>query len=294
MSVKKMLNFDVVLKSLLLSNLFVCASLNRTERLMYKSAGFQKRHDKEYFNEVTLNPRKFDTRKSDDYRNYLNYRDVYGLRYSPVVLNKKVTINNNNEVDEKSVDDVKTEEEHLLGSSVESETISNYFSSETIAAYTESSATAAVQNINFTLSNFVQDEVEDDKSEMIEGAHSTHHIMKPNNRVEHALNFLANRMKNLLYYGNDPARPESQIVSPHLLSLGKFLNVFSSLRFDNGPCIAGHRPMRQLSGSCVNEVECINFGGISMNRCGNGLGVCCICKQLLYDFIELFKYLFSI
>lgn len=266
--------FSVVLKILLLSNLFVCVNLNRTERLIYKSAGFQKRDDKEYLYEVTLNPK----RKSD-YKSYLNYRDVYGLRYSPVVVNRKVTINNN-EVDEKSVHDVKTEEEHLSGSSVvESETISNYFSSETVA---NDDIESSSSNINFTLSNFVEDE--DEKSE-IEGAHS-HHIMKPNNRVEHALNFLANRMKNLLYYGNDLARPESQIVSPHLLSLGKFLNVFSSLRFDNGPCIAGHRPMRQLSGSCLNEVECINFGGFSMNRCANGLGVCCICEHLKAIFYD--------
>lgn len=245
----------------------MCINSNRTQKLIYKNAGFQKEH-KEELNEVLISKRFANKKPSMIDKNYLNYRDVYGIRYLP--LSKKKVIKDN-EIDEKSASNgSKTEEEHFFGS-IESETISSHFSSETTRSSIESST---VHDINFTLSNFVEDE--EDESE-IEGAHS-HHIMKPNNRVEHALNFLANRMKNLLDYGNDPSRPESQIVSPHLLSLGKFLNVFSSLRFDNGPCVAGHKPMRQLSGSCLNEVECINFGGISMNRCANGLGVCCICK----------------
>lgn len=254
------------LKIALFLNIFVCVNLKRTERLIYKNPGFHKSE-----NISKVNTKKFQTRDIG-YKNYLNYRDVYGLRYSPVIISKKNTKPPiDNEIAQKTTNGSKVIEEHF-SNSIESETIS----SETIANNIDSST---VQSVNFTLNNFIHEDVDDEDEIEIEVAHS-HHIMKPNNRVEHALNFLANRMKNLLYYGNDPTRPESQIVAPHLLSLGKFLNVFSSLRFDNGPCIAGQRPMRQLSGSCLNEVECINFGGISMNRCANGLGVCCICKYL--------------
>lgn len=235
------------------SSIFVGAyTSNRTEKLINRNGGFKsKRANK--------------TENSFD-KNYLNYRDVYGIRYSPIV--KKAHIDNH--IDDKYTSNgSKTKEEHLL-TSFESETTSNFVSSETLSNSIESST---VQGINFTLDNFVDDEYEPE----IEGT-SSHHIMKPNNRYEHALNFLANRMKSLLYYSNDHTRPESQMVSPHLVSLGKVLNLFSLIRLDNGPCLAGHKPMRQLSGSCMNEAECLNFGGISMNRCANGLGACCICE----------------
>lgn len=229
---------------LIFSSILACVkSSNRTERLMDKNV------------------------EKDDNKNYLNYRDVYGIRYSPI--DKKVIKNQiDNEIDDKDASNgSKTEEEENLLSSIESET------SETLSNSIESSTVQGINfTPNFTLNNFVDDEYEPE----IEA--STHHIMKPNNRYEHALNFLANRMKSLLYYSNDNARPESQLMPPHLLSLGKVLNIFSMIRLDNGPCIAGHKPMKQLSGSCLNEAECINFGGISMNRCANGLGVCCVCK----------------
>lgn len=225
---------------------------NRTERLINRNVG--------------LNTRKTNkTEVINNYKNYLNYRDVYGIRYSP--SDKKVIKNPiDNEIDDKDESSGSKTEEHLL-TSIESET------SETSETLFNSIESSTVQGINFTLDNFVDDGYEAE----IEGANS-HHIMKPNNRYEHALNFLANRMKSLLYYSNDHTRPESEIVSPHLVSLGKILNLFSLIRLDNGPCFAGQKPMRQLSGSCMNEAECLNFGGISMNRCANGLGACCICE----------------
>jgi hypothetical protein len=224
---------------------------NRTERLINRNVGLIEKIKPEEYN----------------FKNYLNYRDVYGIRYTP---SDKKTVKNpiDNEIDDKDASNgSKTEEIHLL-SSIESETTSHFLSSSEISNSIESST---VQGINFTLDNFVDDEYEPEIA-------SSHHIMKPNNRYEHALNFLANRMKSLLYYSNDHARPESEMVSPHLVSLGKILNLFSTIRLDNGPCVAGHKPMRQLSGSCMNEAECLNFGGISMNRCANGLGACCICE----------------
>lgn len=245
--------FNVVL---IISSIFVGAnSSNRTERKLYRN-----KIDENSFN-----------------KNYLNYRDVYGIRYSPV---DKKSVKNpiDNNIDDSYISNgSKTEEEHLL-SSIESET------SETLSNSIESST---VHGINFTLDNFVDDEYEPE----LEGT-SSHHIMKPNNRYEHALNFLANRMKSLLYYSNDHTRPESELVSPHLVSLGKILNLFSLIRLDNGPCVAGHKPMRQLSGSCMNEAECINFGGISMNRCANGLGVCCICECFSFQNSSHYKKLF--
>lgn len=243
---------------IIFSSIFVGAQTsNRTERLINRNIGF--------------NTKKSNNKQEHSFKNYLNYRDVYGIRYIP--SDKKITKNPiDNEINDKDASNgSKTEEEHLL-TSIESENTSNFMSSEILSNSIESTT---VQGINFTLNNFFDDEYEPE----IEGTNS-HHIMnmKPNNRYEHALNFLASRMKSLLYYSNDHTRPESQMVPPHLISLGKILNLFSKIRFDNGPCVAGQKPMRQLSGSCMNEAECLNFGGISMNRCANGLGACCICE----------------
>lgn len=209
--------------------------------------------------------------------NYLNYRDIYGLRYSPNRKFMKISINDNEinsdnfTIQEPNNDFIVT----TIPVSIESEAISP-LSSETIL---ESSTLQTLnenvgQNSN---ENNSSNNASIDTTKQVFDETNNQHIMKPNNRVEHALNFLANRMKNLIYYGGDEKIHQTK-VAPHLLTLGKFLNLFSLMRFDNVPCLTGRKPMRQLSGTCLNEVECINLGGISMDRCANGFGVCCICQ----------------
>lgn len=277
---KRFSAFSVVIKSLLIPML--CITNIKTERIdqMLLKYGTDNQSD---INEIDFYPKKdylFGYNKSYDMipNNYLNYRDMYGLRYSPNRKFLKLAIDsheankndNNFSIDEPSNDFIVT----TITASIESEAISP-LSSETI---TESSTLQ-------TLKENVAQSSNENKSSSNNGVIDTakqdeankHHIMKPNNRVEHALNFLANRMKNLVYYGSDQKIHESK-VSPHLLTLGKFLNLFSLIRFDNIPCLTGRKPLRQLSGTCLNEVECINSGGISMDRCANGFGVCCICK----------------
>ena len=277
---KRFSAFSVVIKSLLIPMLCISnIKAVRIDQILLKD-GIDNQSD---INEIDFYPKKdylFGYNKSFDIipNNYLNYRDMYGLRYSPNRKFLKLAIDsheanknsNNFSIDEPSNDYIVT----TIAASIESEAISP-LSSETI---TEPSTLQTLkenvaQNSNENKSssnNGVIDTAKQDEA-------NKHHIMKPNNRVEHALNFLANRMKHLVYYGGDQKIHESK-VSPHLLTLGKFLNLFSLIRFDNIPCLTGRKPLRQLSGTCLNEVECVNSGGISMDRCANGFGVCCICK----------------
>jgi hypothetical protein len=271
------------LSVLILSSLFLSAKLQRVQKLIFKDI-----HDnRSELNEVYFHPKReylYKTEKgkpSDVPKNYLNYRDVYNIRYTPQEKNV-----NKSEVT-KSNDELPIT---MMPASIESEGVSP-LSSESIMESTtlhsnlqqyhhqehddseeeEEYEANAVHNSNNDDIEATEQGVDVDVDET-----NTHHIMKPNNRVEHALNFLANRMKTLMYISDDQTRVQPN-VSPHLLSLGKFLNLFSLIRVDSVPCMSGRKPLRQLYGSCLNEAECINMGGISMDRCANGFGVCCIC-----------------
>lgn len=203
--------------------------------------------------------------------NYLNYRAVYGLRYKEATKKPiKVFPDNYSVVDqESSFNDTDRHSNEVISASVEvvsDELASSSFESETSSQRNETS--------NFTISEV--DPVADE---------SRKHIMRPNNRVEHALDFLAQRLKHLLMHSADKARPESKI-SPHLSSLGRFLNLFSLIRFENVPCVTAMKPLRQLSGTCYNEIDCIKLGGIAVDQCADGFGVCCVC-----EFIDFFSAL---
>ncbi|CAO1411408.1 unnamed protein product [Diamesa hyperborea] len=125
---------------------------------------------------------------------------------------------------------------------------------------------------NLVTSNNSLQNVED-----MERDETRNHIMKPSNKFANALNFLAARLKKLLYYSTDKNRIESKI-SPQLSSLGRFLNLFTIIKFDNVPCTTARKPLRQLSGTCYHEIECLQLGGIAVDRCAKGFGVCCVFK----------------
>lgn len=227
-------------------------------------------------NENALNNNYMYLYKTNDQpENYLNYRAVYGLRYKPTRKTTKIEPNNYNIVNEESQfnssisdeevisaieDETENVNEKIASSSVESE-IPLY--SETLPV---SESLLKLPTRNFS-SEIVEPAIDD----------SRNHIMRPNNRVEHALVFLAERLKKLMYYSADKTRPESKL-SPHLSSLGRFLDLFSLIKFENIPCVTAKKPLRQLSGTCYNEVECFNLGGIAVDRCANGFGVCCVCE----------------
>lgn len=211
---------------------------------------------------------------SDQQENYLNYRAVYGLRYRPTKKSFKNEPSNYNIVTEESqfngsiLSEVnsanETETENLNTYSASSDVESEIQSYSETSSVTESSLRLPTRNLTLENMELAVDE-------------SRNHIMRPNNRVEHALDFLAERLKKLMYYSADKTRPESKLL-PHLSSLGRFLNLFSLIKFENIPCVTAHKPLRQLSGTCYNEVECFNLGGIAVDRCANGFGVCCVCE----------------
>lgn len=219
--------------------------------------------------------------------NYLNYRAVYGLRYTPKKPIKVLSGNQNL---------ITSEPELALNSTISNEVIStdnketgnanSEFTSSSFESETSSSSQSETSFEGVSYPNDTSADVSVNVSDDIELAidESKKHIMRPNHRVEHAMDFLAHRLKKLLYYSADKNRIESTL-SPHLTSLGKFLNLFSLIEFENIPCLTGNKPLRQLSGTCYNEVQCLSLGGIAVDRCANGFGVCCVCESDLSIFL---------
>lgn len=200
--------------------------------------------------------------------NYLNYRTVYGLRYSPTKKPLK-----------KYSNIVFHEPEPAFNSSTTNEEINSEHDEgvESLESETSSSSQSEMSLEQVPFKNHTEVNVEPIVDE------SRKHIMRPNNRVEHALDFLADRLKKLLYHSTIRDRPEAKL-SPHLTSLGRFLNLFSLIRFENIPCASPQKPLRQLSGTCYNEVECSSLGGVAVGRCASGFGVCCVCEFSLLIF----------
>lgn len=55
---------------------------------------------------------------------------------------------------------------------------------------------------------------------------------------------------------------------------GKFLNLFSVIRFSNTPCV-GTSGIEPRNGTCYTEKECKQRKGVGVGTCAGGFGVCC-------------------
>ena len=257
---------------ILVHNFLVCVA-NSSEEVMNSEQSIETRPDATLILSSNENDYMYLNKPNGQSVNYLNYRAVYGLRYRPTRKNLKNDLNNYEIVTEKTNFNVSIQSEVISANETETENVNGNFALDDVKSEIPSVTESSLKppSTNFSQSNF---EPASDESR--------NHIMRPNNRVEHALDFLAERLKKLLYYSSDKARPESK-VSPHLTSLGKLLNLFSLIKFENIPCHTAHKPLRQLSGTCYNEVECFNLGGIAVDRCANGFGVCCVCEFLVLN-----------
>jgi hypothetical protein len=226
------------------------------------------------FNEASLSNNYEHSYRTDDLsENYLNYRAVYNLRYKPT---KKSMMNNYNHISSHKKSRLNTTLDNEVISASEDETRhandSSVASSSTESEILLTHINATSESLETLLNdNHIHLDVEPTVDE------SRKHIMRPNNRVEFALNFLGERLKQLLYHSSDKSRPESKL-SPHLSSLGRFLNLFTLIKLDSIPCLSAKKPLRQLSGTCYSETDCLHLGGVVVDRCLNGFGVCCVCK----------------
>lgn len=64
-------------------------------------------------------------------------------------------------------------------------------------------------------------------------------------------------------------------------SSARWLDVYDIVEYETRPfCTSSPRPLRSLIGSCYSERNCARLGGLAVDHCAYGYGVCCICKIL--------------
>ncbi|KAM7362316.1 uncharacterized protein ACRADG_013081 [Cochliomyia hominivorax] len=102
-------------------------------------------------------------------------------------------------------------------------------------------------------------------------------IMKPSSPFPFNV---AEKLKNLFGYGSSS---QLNLIQKHggTDTKGKtkskgFLSLFEVINFANTKCSVNMGDIRTMEGICYHEFECKSLGGIATERCGEGLGVCCI------------------
>lgn len=88
--------------------------------------------------------------------------------------------------------------------------------------------------------------------------------------IKNTLNLIKKRIKQWLALGTN--------YNASLVDGQRFLNVFNVIKFENGPCTSTQEGLAKMTGICYQDYQCSELGGISIDSCADGLGVCCICK----------------
>lgn len=221
-----------------------------------------------FFYVQTRDANTLDNKNVSD-RYYINYRKAYGIRYDPRKIKRSFSFKDSEDSED---NELSTTNEPFYDST----TITNDFQEENqdegVYDAEEGFLNAGFQNqsnwpINITeTDNFV------DESHFYDG-HASNitdspftNVAKPS-KIQTALQHLNMKIKNL-FSVNVNANPSTQ----------RFLNVFNIIKFDNVPCASSKPPLTQMNGVCYHKFECDQLGGVAVDTCAGGFGVCCICK----------------
>lgn len=173
---------------------------------------------------------------------YTNYKEIYGIRYSPLPDGKHLASIT-------SMDSLLNQEDD------------NYIENNEINS--DDKATVVETNVHQS--------VEED---------TLKHIMRPSS-FRRTLDFIKERLKNLFIRSFIENSEEARIMQD-LKSSARFLNIFNIIKFDNIPCTTNRKPLTELNGVCYLESECQSLGGIAVDKCAANFGVCCVCELCPY------------
>lgn len=246
--------------------------------------------DKSLLKEPRLFHSSFDPFKSQISRSsieYINYKQAYGIRYDPNKVRRSFNFAKDNQTQAETTTaenvqvttisaDVVLESVESVGP-IENENTSNMnenlttqlppdvnYLNEIYEAETENSSllvsTSAPLELLETLPNAT-----------LANNTSTTNIMIPS-RVQTTIQLIKNRVKHLFTYGLDGSETNK--------NGQRFLNIFNVIKFQNVPCSSQKAPLTSLNGTCYNQDECDRLGGVAVDGCAGGFGVCCICEYI--------------
>lgn len=240
-------------------------------------------------------------------KHYIDYRKVYGIRYDPnknrrsFATIEQSSAENSTEVSETPIDSVdgsdvpfaslndpansdNNGDDADIMNSDQSELIVNDGTVETTADQSGTATTISTMPAASSENEVIEDTV----AVTVATANQTvqfnpggtlvptattppstaTHIMTPS-RVHTTLQLIKQRVTNLLANGlyTDPNNGGQ-----------RFLSLFNVIKFANVPCSTGRPPLTPLNGTCYNQQECDELGGVAVDECANGFGVCCVCE----------------
>lgn len=264
----------------------------------------RRRH--QFFYAKPQNPTNFYLNRTSKY--YINYRQAYGIRYDPNKIRRSFNyVKKPDTVEEEPLDDGDDLiNEDVVGNDVETYTVQSEkqvfvtddespqtttelivtTTTETSGETTEISAENNSENEPAPLNDISQSvPAEDVLNGTLDGtdspliSNSTTNIMKPS-RVQAALQFINTRVKDFIKYGLRPGGTPvvNRVNATAAQGNGqRFLNLFNVIKFDNVPCASQLAPLTPLNGTCYHKFECDQLGGVAVDECAGGFGVCCVC-----------------
>lgn len=270
-----------------------------------KIDNIDERRRQQFFYAKPQNPTNFYLNRTSKY--YINYRQAYGIRYDPNKIRRSFNyVKYSDTAEEEPLDDGDDLiNEGVHGNDVETHTVQSEkqvfvtddevpqtttevtMTTETSGETTEMSAESSSEIEPAHLNNI--DQSASAAEEVLNGSlsgttaplisNSTTNIMKPS-RVQAALQFINTRVKDFIKYGLGPGgTPVVNRVNATAApgSGQRFLNLFNVIKFDNVPCASQLAPLTPLNGTCYHKFECDQLGGVAVDECAGGFGVCCVC-----------------
>lgn len=89
--------------------------------------------------------------------------------------------------------------------------------------------------------------------------------------IRNMIDYIGDKIKQIFTYGLQLSLPLPQQGGP------RFLNLFNVIKFENTPCTSSETMLSEMSGTCYHDEECRDMGGIVIDNCADGFGVCCAC-----------------
>lgn len=207
----------------------------------------------------------FDNNNSTN-RYYINYQKAYGIRYDPRKIKRSFSFKDSED------DELTTTTEPFYDSTTITNDFQEVDQDEEVYDAEDGFLSSTFQNLTNWPTNFTEASNFVDESHLYNSYPSNVTVTQlpnvaPPSKIETALQHLNTRIKNLFSI-NVNANPNTQ----------RFLNVFNVIKFQNIPCASSKPPLTSLSGTCYHKFECDQLGGIAVDTCAGGFGVCCVCK----------------
>lgn len=77
------------------------------------------------------------------------------------------------------------------------------------------------------------------------------------------------------------------IIAKNTQMPARFLDVFEIVEFEHRPfCASSPPPLSRMTGSCYSHKQCIKLGGLALSSCAHGYGICCVFKMTCNGFTE--------